>query len=875
MRFLRVAVYHSEPELEAEIVSGGLFDNDAVTKRVPGTLAQSQRSEYLTILQIRVRDDSSKVVLRSARSSYAPRTAVIQIEPYEISPELERGIKYWREADRPKAEVELRKAIAQGSDESRSRARRQLAKFLLEDTGLRLDRLREVAQLHQEAADLARKHGQLSDEAWNLLNEADVRRKYMGQSAKAESILGMPRLQQLRKQLPGLATWIPLYHGAVFANADPYRALTAVEEGLRAAALYQDNMAGEQLCRQRSLLLYTLGRVAEARKPCDGGASVSHCWDAHNLLAKAEIQLMEMSLTHHQDADPRPDLQQVNELLDAGCKSANKRTMAKIYRARAQLLADEHDQMSDDDLASGSPPQDPELIAELLSIRGELALGRTEQDLPAARKFFDELRVFAEKKGLHAHSWLALTKLAQSYEQEDAQKAEALYQEATRLLEQWAEQMPIGLGHGSFLGRHEDGVRHYVDFLLRNKKHGQALEVIRRTRVLGLLALLLTRTVEDLSAAARESLLRVRMQFEEARLQGDELGMQQRREALLKQLSEVIGAPNVFSLPKPPPLQEDEALFTCYPVFPESRSGSLSSDWACFAARGSGEPFVQRVGPLDPGQPHGRLSRQILMPFMDVLATARVIRVLEYGLFSQVPMHLLPLTTSVATYNQPLLRLGDQHQVVYALDLPDAVRASQQKPPQRRGSLVILNPDKEHPELERCSKEIAAATAMLGGPMQSLPLDPPVQTLLSKLEQTSFLHYAGHAVLDHGSYVYGLSLSKTETLSASRLLHLSPAPEHAVLLGCGTGGTHDEYGDGVALGVAQALLLRGTREVIAATRVVQAATAAEVECYLYKYLSTHRTEPYLLASALQHTVVEPKIAALGQLEQGAFRAYVY
>lgn len=872
-RVVRVAIQEPEGPWEP-VIDGGYLDST-------GTLPAAGRSQRRRILQIRVPPESSRLIIRAVVPGQDARVATIPIAPYEASRALEQGIESWMAGNRLQAEPQLREAMNQGGAATRSRARRQLAKFLLEEDGEKSGRLTEVLRLYAEAAQLARESGEVFDEAFSILNEATLQQQYLRQSAAAEQLLDSPRMRQLAAELPGLGPWIALYQGAVFASADPYRALMAVEKGMASAELYQDDRAGEQLCRQRAVLLHTLGRVAEAKKRCSAGRTVNSCWDAHNLLVQARIQLTEMEVTHQRGIDPRPDLQKVIDLLESDCPASNaKRSEARIYQAHAKFLAGDYEQLSEEEMAKWPSPQDPELYAELLDLRGQLALVNEAPGSRRAEEIFQKLRAFAQPRGLHVYVWRSLIGLARSREQSDPEQALLRYQEALRLLEEWAEQLPLGLGHGSFLGRYEEGTRRYVDFLLRQKRFQQALEVVRRVRVLGFLALMLTRQVEDLPESKRASLLTARVRFEQARMNGDLPTMAQMRGKLLDQLSEILGIPRVFPLPAFPPILEGEALFACFPVFPEQRRDAPDSDWACFATRDTGAPpTVARVGSIDPERMDGRqLSEKLLGPFMAVLAPARVIRVLDYGRFAQIPMHLLPLLGSAYREERPLQRLGDRRTVVYALDLPAGLLPATSGMKDRSDShgppVLIVDPHKEHNELRRCVTLLDQVVASRFGPPRVFRAEMPVPALLDELGRAPFFHFAGHVGLDYGGCAYSLALSETESISAGMLLRLRHAPDRAVLIGCGTGSTQDEYGDGVTLGVAQALLVRGAAEVLGTSRTVLAKTAAAVECHLYRHLLPQNS-PYPLAAALQRTLSEPAVEALGAYEQGAFRSYVY
>lgn len=876
-RIIRVLIEYRDQQPNIK-VEGGILEGDG---QDPGS-GRPKGDGSQKIYQIHVWPQSDKVVIRDG--SCWGSQVIIPIAPYEISEPLVQALDSWKNDRIPEARKQLEQALDTGSPQSRARARRHLAKFMLEvadqdnqDSAKELVRLRRVERLHQEAAQLAHDSGELWDEVWNILNQATVLQGYLHQSAAAERILYSPRIKELSEALPGLGPWISLYRGEILANTDPYRALAAVEDGMRAAEFYLDKMAKERLCRQRSLLLHSLGRAAEARAQCDEQSSVDHCRHAYNLLVKAQFQLMRMEDTHRKDVDPSADLAEVIHILRSSCQgSPAMLDEALIAQAQARLLAEEFEQISDDDLAHLTP-QDPVLRARLLAIRGDLALLRSTQGASRARLHFKALREFALSKGYHAYAWHALIGLARSHEQDSPQEAEQLYSEALQLLAEWATQLPLGLGHGSFLMRHEEGLRRYVDFLLRQGRNKQALEAVRQTRTLGLRVLMLTKQLETLPVATRESLYSARTAFEQARLDRNQAEMDRQQAVILKLLPAHIDAPRFFPLAPPPPLDPGVVLFTCYPVFPLNRPGTVDRDWACFATRGSDpQPLVARVGEIDPTRTDRQLSQQLLAPFMKILGPAQVVRVLSYGLFSAVPMHLLPLPDR-STKDGKLVRLGDQRPVVYALDLPLSMRrapAADAPAPTIRSAFVIVGPGKEHPGFLRCSDALNKSMRLFADSLLPFRTSMTVEDVFKEIERASFVHYAGHVSFDDRDSTYGLALSTNERLSAGALLGLARAPEQAVLIGCASGSSHDGSGEGVALGVAQALIMRGTREVIGTERIVQVKSGVEFGCQLYQHLAPKNT-PYPLAAALQRAVEEPSVEALGSQEQGAFRSYVF
>ncbi len=220
------------------------------------------------------------------------------------------------------------------------------------------------------------------------------------------------------------------------------------------------------------------------------------------------------------------------------------------------------------------------------------------------------------------------------------------------------------------------------------------------------------------------------------------------------------------------------------------------------------------------------LARALLDPIASRIAEAKRVRVRAYGAWRRVdihamPFHGAPLLASV-TVDYPL-GLGTR----YPLGLgtrPAAVRTESQ-------ALIIGDPTSDleaaRGEAERVAIEVRRrmrVTTLLGSEATS-------RGTLARLARVDLLHYAGHGVFAGAEgWESTLPLADGASLSIGDLLALPRAPLKVVLTGCDAARS---AGGAEGLGLAQALVVSGSEEVLAPTRPVSDVLGAALAGALY------------------------------------------
>jgi CHAT domain-containing protein len=87
------------------------------------------------------------------------------------------------------------------------------------------------------------------------------------------------------------------------------------------------------------------------------------------------------------------------------------------------------------------------------------------------------------------------------------------------------------------------------------------------------------------------------------------------------------------------------------------------------------------------------------------------------------------------------------------------------------------------------------------------------------------LHFAGHGTFSQQGWSAGLTLGDGRDLLASDVLAAPVVPDWVVLSGCSTAASRPSMVE--SIGLAQAFLVAGSAEVVATTRPVEDAVAAQ------------------------------------------------
>ncbi|HXU34260.1 MAG TPA: CHAT domain-containing protein [Thermoanaerobaculia bacterium] len=618
-------------------------------------------------------------------------------------------------------------------------------------------------------------------------------------------------------------------------SGEPRQALRTFEEAAAEAerlGLVANHSYAEQ---QMASLLRDLGRFQEAEarfaaNTVDAGAPVIDRECAAAMLAANRGWTRLLAREARLDiGDPLPQLIEARDAFDriTTCDAAHQKANARLNLALAYLQANSLD------AAAGELQQARALASNLIAeerlwqreIEARLALARGRS--PEALKLWRSSEAIARRAGSLEDLWLALVGRARAERQlGDGSSGLQALDEAEDLLDRQAATAQRSR-RARFVAQREASARLRIELLLEKGRTAEALADARRSRARVLRQIETEGRIEKLAAPERQRWQEAVGDFRAARRKCDEeaaadwaasadrlpsiraaraslcANAEENLEAEVAQLGlSTQGGGETF---RPP--GESELLLAFHP---------LDGGWVAFAAEGtrvSAHRFELPAGAL--GRPQD-LAARLFSPFADEIRRARRIRLLPYGVLREVDLHALPFDGA------PLLA---SRSVVYGLDLlkrPNAEASTEAQP----SALVIGDPRGDLP-LSR--KEVArVGTALTDGGWQvekESGDDATVDRLLEALPRISLLHFAGHGVAGSADGGGELLMGHEERLFATEILNLDRVPARIVLSGCETG--RADPGAAVeGLGLAQAFLLRGASQVVAAIRTVPDEDAA-------------------------------------------------
>ncbi len=705
-----------------------------------------------------------------------------------------------------------------------------------------------AVDLLREAIDLERAAGQLSDEVQD-------------RCVLAFTLLYGPRaFTEARKVLDGAGALGPSYpEGRV--HVQYYRGLLAYETGdlRQALKLLGESQQGARrwdlrshrhdVSQMQADLLATLGRheeagerMQEARRLLDEDAPA--CRRARLWNNMAWIAMRDPSAWRNEGRVQRIQtwLTKARTLFGGPCRMpaelANVHTNLAVAAWKQGAVDDLKKHLAEARSASSAP--DPRVAVWWSTLEGHLALD--EGDRSAALDHFGSLeRIGAAaslpEAGLEGALGRATT-LAAAGKVDEARDA---FARADRLLERWSVEAPLGEGRESFMERHERTTRSRVAFLLRQAGNtsdparrqalwSEAANAVRWSRARALRVLHTADRVQTLPPARRQAwegaLSAYRKQraalAEQAandwRRPADELeeAMEQRKEAqrvLRSALDEALArlTPNTRdrgdeSLPSP---DAGTLLIVYYPA----ESGCVA--WTTL----DGETNAHDLGPVDPEAPAEALGKVLIEPLSERIRGAKRIRFCPYGPLQHVDLHALPLQGKPVVEHLP---------VVYGIDLRPRSDAAAQDD---GFALVVGDPRGDLAAARKEAETVAKALGDAGWKVRTLTganaSHDALRDILASPEIRLF-HYAGHGVFEgRDGWESGLPLSGDASLTVGDVLALPHAPPRVVLSGCETART--TAGTAVAgLGLGQAFIVSGSRQVVAAMRPVDDGLASAV-----------------------------------------------
>jgi hypothetical protein len=587
--------------------------------------------------------------------------------------------------------------------------------------------------------------------------------------------------------------------------------------------------------------LFARLREARAESPCDRGTLLTNeAWS--QLLAREGGE---------NAGDPRPALTEALTVFDAGRCPAVQRLNARINLA----LADQQEGLWPEArqvLEQAAPLAAQANVRERLwwlDLQGREAIA--DGDPARALRSYDELAKVAARSSSPEGRFRAALGRARAHlriadRDEHSRRVAALADlaEADRLIDTQSWLIPAHEGRDTFIAQREAATRLYLELLLADGQRRRAFDLARRDRSRLLRQLVVTARLSELTPAAQrawdEAMSRYwnlrdavdRQAADEWQLPGDQVKRaREDRESQLAQARKDLDAamaslagsasgeePENESLSPPRP---GEVILAYHP---------LPHGWVAFAAHAKGIEVTTFDLPFRPIQNPDILGRMLLAPFRTVLEPAERVRVLAYGSrLRSVDFDGLTLD------GVPLLA---RHLVVYSLDLP--ARLSTRPPsrtPDRRAALLVADPEGNLPAARPETEAVEAAIRSWGAGWAITRLNGPAakaETLRTALPGIDLFHFAGHGnFAGLGGWESELRLAGGSRLSLGDILALRRVPAWVVLSSCDAGHSSDQA-SGEGAGLAQAFLLAGSRSVIAATRPVADATAAELVRELYR-----------------------------------------
>jgi hypothetical protein len=537
--------------------------------------------------------------------------------------------------------------------------------------------------------------------------------------------------------------------------------------------------------------------------------------------------------------------EEVTPMLEWAITSANKDSAgdtlaiatAKVNLAYGQLLVGALAEARKTLRAlTDSPAADsPSLRTWRFYLEGRLAVKQGR--LADAKSRYRRLVSLARAGGDDVAAWRAELGLAEVAlaERCPARALEALAR-ADALLEHSVLATPLSDGRASFLAEHARGTQLEIELLVSLGRVDEALAAARRDRRRVLADLELTSRIAALSSPARREWdvavgayqkARARLSAEAAedwRLLPDELvRAEQKRQKERERLDSLVenalavamgdtSTKHTLATLRAP--AADEVLL----VFAQLKNG-----WMGFAADASGVTTA-RIPVLPAHASSDALSIALLTPFAARLATARRVAVMARGAVETVDFHALPFD------GQPLLAT---HEVLYATDVtaPSSSPNTLENPGK---ALIVIDPQWNLPYAHRETTELTSAfhPSVFSGVEILLGDGAKPERFKEVLREASWLHFSGHSEFGGvEGWDSALLLAQEGRFGIVDILTLSRCPSKIVLLGCETARTATEQT--AQMGLAQAFVLAGAAEVIAASRPLDDTLAAVFSKQLY------------------------------------------
>lgn len=616
-----------------------------------------------------------------------------------------------------------------------------------------------------------------------------------------------------------------------------------------------------------ALVLDELGRFTEAAEMLDGLRSLkldaasladldtNRGWTA--LLARQAGQ---------QDQDPRPFFEAAWSYYSRSGLGRQKFNV-QVNLAAAAVL-DGRLEEADRHLLLALPfRQEAKATEKLMSDELQARLLLLRKQPQAALEKFNQLDIEAQLRHLPAASWQAQIGKAEAMAALGQRAAAAdAFERAARIESRELLFIPLDKGRETFLAQREGTIRQHLDLLLADGKLQEAFDLVRRRRSQSLTLLRRDERLASLDPAQREDWDRAAEHYRrrQAELEQDadelaDLPAGENRRAQAAGYSAELAAILDRSLAK---LGLGDLSFAARPARPGElvlaffpREGS----WLVFAQDDRGHIDLEERN-VPPGGDLESVAADLLARVAPQIHASRKLRILPWG---DLDFHALPFE------GRPLLATKP---VVYGVDagadLPDG------RPPGALRAVLVGDPGSN---LASSGKEIDFARKILSG-QSGIELEEPLigkdralaPAVRAALERADYFHFAGHGEFSPEGSQSRLSLRGGD-LKAGDVFTFKRVPDLVLLSSCSVGRSARALGV-EGLGLANAFILAGSRQVVAATREVDDRDTAALIQALYENLF-RSPGPIDLTMALQQAQIRFSQKNPARDSWKAFRAF--
>jgi tetratricopeptide (TPR) repeat protein len=748
-------------------------------------------------------------------------------------------------AARSKGEVDRAHALATAHENDAEPESRALAKGLLARIALGRGRIDDAVSLFREAIELHRRAGRVSDAADDSFALAFALHQRSQRYTEARAVLDAAA-PEIAVYPEGRAR-DAYYRGSLAGETgDHRRALSLLREAERRARRLGMSRLERNARSALALEMQELGRAAaslpvlaaleaeldRAARAGDDAPTACERVEVANNRGWGALLVNEAALADGETAteDARGPLERALSI--DGCADTYVRASAQANLARLALASGDvatAELWLREARSAVKEPRGTERLAWLeLDARIQLARGNAREAL----RVIDDGLALARASMLQLSEWSLLVARGEVLEAlgntkeaiEALRAAEAVLDDATLLV-------PLGEGRGAFVGGRSRSARALLELLVKARRFREAAITGRRAQGRVLAGVERALRLEQLSPAERARWEEAVRAYRSARAAID------------------AEASNDWKLPADALARTASARAARGRALRSSLEAALAVLARPSATRSGGDGGA--VDALDPGVleldihpdmhgfvtiasaafgasalrvPHPRgaspeeLGRALFDPIGEKLSRASLVRIRAWGAWRAVDVHALPWRGTPLVERVP---------VEYSIGLGEPIASASEG-----HAVVVGDPTSDLPTALEEARAVAAALEQKKRRVRLLVRDDAAsRAVTDALRGAARLHYAGHGVFaGEEGWESALPLAAGGRLDVSDILSLAPAPRTVVLAGCEAA---KSSGEAEGLGLAQAFLAAGSREVLAPVRKVADALAGKLATKLY------------------------------------------